>query len=519
MLTDSIPLASLFSRCLLRSPPVLASDTISCFVPLTDKQTTMTGRSWRHLSVFWPFVVAGVLGPAPVAESSSSGSEMDGDEVAPTGMCSSVLLSASRVLSDSESEYEDGTYAAGASPASSPSSQVDESGDDDDRTTPPGPDIVKTDNYQHVFKDLPLHEAMLEMFCMAARLGGDLFGDNVADTAVTSEEQISAMEERARVLGVDYLQTLYGHVNTSKVHRLVQHLGDELRNRGNLWEGDTSENEKMHASCKRMFRRSNKRGPGVALQMMRCDEAQSAVLQALGEADADVNSPNSTTTDGGSDDETAATMPPSQTSDLSFSGRGERVAVGDLKRMPALADLGTVLNLADNESVSVHKTVRIMARFEWGAPPTLQHLRATSSFIGKPWWSFVRYQGTSGMAQWGRVRLVLRSLGRERRSCVVVQRLRRVDPRPECVLTAHNCKRLAWHFHSPLDAYPMLELVDASRILRAEDIQVDWADFSDRLGLFATPANVRIDTAERHASRFFTNAFYPWTSRSMRPGF
>jgi len=130
---------------------------------------------------------------------------MDGDEVAPTGMCSSVLLSASRVLSDSESEYEDGTYAAGASPASSPSSQVDESGDDDDRTTPPGPDIVKTDNYQHVFKDLPLHEAMLEMFCMAARLGGDLFGDNVADTAVTSEEQISAMEERARVLGVDYL--------------------------------------------------------------------------------------------------------------------------------------------------------------------------------------------------------------------------------------------------------------------------------------------------------------------------
>jgi len=193
--------------------------------------------------------------------------------------------------------------------------------------------------------------------------------------------------------------------------------------------------------------------------------------------------------------------------------------VGDLRRFPALAELGAVLKMEDDEWLSVHKTVRIMARFEWGAPPALQHLRATSSFIGKPWWSFVRYQGPSGMTQWGRTRLVLRSLGRERRSCVVVQRLRRVDARPGCVLSAHHCERLAWHFRSPADSYPILELVDASLILRAEDIQVDWAHLSERRGLFATPANVPTTSAERREARFFTNPFYPWTSRSMRPGF
>jgi len=395
----------------------------------------------------------------------------------------------------------------------------DESDNESDATVPLGPGVVKTDNYRRIFHDLKLHEAMLEMFCVAAELGGDLFGDNVADTAVISEEEIVAMEERARVLGVDYLQTLYGHINTSKVHRLVQHLADELRNRGNLWEGDTSENEKMHASCKRMFRRTNKRGPGVALQMMRCDEAQSAVLKEVQERDAEDNTLNPSDGDASSDEEATRSHAPARTADLSFSGRGDRVAVGDLRRFQALDTLGAVLQLRDDECVSVHKTVRIMARFEWGASPVLQHLRATSSFIGKPWWSFVRYEGAGGETQWGRIRLVLRSLGRERRSCVVVQRLRPVDAEPGCILTRHKCKRLAWHFRSPLDAFPSLELVDASLILRAEDIQVDWADLSARLGLFATPSNKKITNEERRASRFFTNPFYPWTSRTMRSGF
>jgi len=138
--------------------------------------------------------------------------------------------------------------------------------------TLPNEHLAQSSDFQDYFSGMSVHDAYLETFCQAARLGGMLFGDNLADATATTEETVKRMEEAAMELGVDSIQTLYGHVNTSKLHRLVAHLGDELRGRGNLWEGDTSVNEKLHGSCKRMYKRSNKRGPGVALQMMRCEE-------------------------------------------------------------------------------------------------------------------------------------------------------------------------------------------------------------------------------------------------------
>jgi len=474
---------------------------------MKDAQATMTGRSWRHFSCFWPFIVAGALGPADAASSSESG--MDGDDVAPVSSALAFVPARSYHGSDDDGSELSHEADAGELPIElgGVSSSL------------PGPDVVTTDRYRAVFGDMPLHDAVLELFCRTAQLGGDFFGDNVADTAIMPEELIERMDARAKALGVDCLQTLYGHTNTSKVHRIIQHAVDELRGRGNLWEGDTSENEKLHGSCKRMFRRSNKRGPTVALQMMRCDETQSAVLREVVEADAGGSPPASSSGSPSSDDEATITAPPTLTENLSFTGRGERAFVGNLRLSPALSKIGALLGLADNAWVTVHRTARIVARFEWGAPPNVQHVRAAASFMGKPWFSFVRYEARDGAVRWGRARLVLRSLGRTRRSCVVVQRMRRVDARSGCVLTRFGCVRLAWHFDGASDEYPGLELVDATRILREEDVQVDWFDLSDRLGLFATPANKRITAAERRASRYFTNVFYPWTSRSMRPGF
>jgi len=60
-------------------------------------------------------------------------------------------------------------------------------------------------------------------------------------------------------------------------------------------------------------------------------------------------------------------------------------------------------------------------------------------------------------------------------------------------------------------------LNDATRILRAENVQVDWWDLMERVGLLATPANKTIDATERRAARYFTNPFFPWTSRELRP--
>jgi len=469
----------------------------------------MTGRSWRHFSVFWAFMVAGALGPA---EEDGSKSSSEDDNVAPA----SSNLAAHDPMSDSGSDYDFTTQSEGDEAPTGhgkPTATTD---------CLPGPGVVDTDDYDNAFQDMPLHDAMLDLFCQAARLGGELFGDNVADTAAMSDEQISAMEEHAATFAVDGLQIIYGHVHTTKVHQLVQHLGDELRGRGNLWEGDTSENEKLHSSCKRMFRRTNKRGPTVALQMMRCDEAQSAVLRGVHDSDAAASSRTASadTAAASSDDEDTAPATPAQsTAQLLFTGRGDRVHVGGLAEDPALRQLPAVLDLEADDYVTVHNTVRIIARFEWGAPGVLQHLRAARSFMGKPWFSFVRYEGLDGEVYWGRLRLVLRAVARDRRSCVVLQRMRRVNARPACVLTRYGCIRLGWDFAASSDAYPALELVDATRVLRAEDVQVDWFDLSDRLGLFATPGNETNTVGERRAARYFTNPFFPWTTRSMHPGF
>jgi len=421
----------------------------------------------------------------------------------------------------------------------------------------PNEQLAHSSDFQDYFPNMPVHDAYLETFCQAARLGGMLFGDNVADATAITEETVKDMEEAAMELGVDSIQTLYGHVNTTKLHRLVMHLGDELRARGNLWEGDTSVNEKLHGSCKRMYKRSNKRGPGVALQMMRCEETQSAVIRELCDADEDVSGGGGRThsapngpgilSDGASDGSEgegtegglrssrnapsssfpmvsglgtggSSSRPPTTTAQLSFKGRGQRVSIRELCRISALASVGTALRMGDQDWVTQHRTMRIVARFEWGAPPVVQHLRAADSFFGKPCFSFVRYEDSAGHLRWGRMRIILRSLGDNRRSCAIVQRLRRATARPGCVLTRYGCVRLAWDFDDGHSSHPALELVDAGRVLRAEDVQVDWYDLSDRLGLRATPSNKQNSAAERRASRFFTNVFYPWTSREQQPG-
>jgi len=95
--------------------------------------------------------------------------------------------------------------------------------------------------------------------------------------------------------------------------------------------------------------------------------------------------------------------------------------------------------------------------------------------------------------------------------------MRRAASRHGCVLARYGCVRLAWESESPEDTHPALEVVNADRIIRAEDVQVDWYDLGGRHGLGATPTNMTDSAAERRVSRYFTNPFYPWTSREQHP--
>jgi len=248
---------------------------------------------------------------------------------------------------------------------------------------------------------------------------------------------------------------------------------------------------------------------------MRCEEAQSAVIRQLCDADEDAaasvpraqpttrrndgdggtvvapvsdsgSSGAAAARDGALDDHSGGSgaasasgndsmqTPPIQTSQLTVSGRAQRVAVGDFHRIPALASLGAVLGVADDGCVTQHCTVRMMTQFEWGAPLALQHLRATDKFLGDSWYSFIHYGGNGGSLCRGRLRLVLRSINGQPRSCVVMQRMHRAVNHPGCVLSRYGCVCLAWDVESAEDTHPALEVADADRILRAEDVQVDW---------------------------------------------
>jgi len=159
----------------------------------------MKGRSWRHFSIFWPFMVAGALGPREAPDPDAS--IPDGAAVAPTG----DMPRAGRVDSDPSASDDDSHWQSAA----------DGEGTEADTTLRgtlgrlPGPNVVSTQTYVEVFWPVPLHDAVLYMFCVAARLGSALFGDNVADTTALTEKQIADMEADAHVLGVDCVHTLY----------------------------------------------------------------------------------------------------------------------------------------------------------------------------------------------------------------------------------------------------------------------------------------------------------------------
>jgi len=465
------------------------------FVPMTDKQATMTGRSWRHFCVFWPFMVAGLIGPPDYADPAPTSSFNSRS----AGSTHPSVLAGSGTHPD-DTLNDDGWVCVADDDLAVEHEPLGEM---------PNPDVVTSSRYLAVFENKPVHDAIQEMFCKAAELGGLFFGDNVADSTTVTERDVRAIEADAETLGVDFLQTLYGRTNTTKVHRLIYHLADELRARGNLWEGDTSLNETLHGACKRMYKRTNKRGPGGSLQMMRCEQTQVEVLREIGDVDGvEAAAPEGT-------DVTLAA--PTRTADLLVSGRGKRVVVGDLLATPELEKFAELFVTDDVRWVTVCKKARIVAQFEWGAVGHIQFVQATPSFMGKAWYSFVKYKSSTGEVRWGRARLVVRSFERRASSSVVVQRLHRVDASSGCVLTAYGCVRLAWDFESVGDSFPALDIVDTTRILRLEDVQVDWRDFSDRHGLRATPYTVTSTPIEQRAARFFTNPFYPWTSRDLMP--
>jgi len=207
------------------------------------------------------------------------------------------------------------------------------------------------------------------------------------------------------------------------------------------------------------------------------------------------------------------------TGGVSLTGRGQTAAVGDLSLLWGLAGLMELLSLRRDDKVSFYKTARIVARLECGYQRQMQFVRATENFMKRPWFCLLKYYTGSGQEEGsGRERLILRAVGMQRTCCAVIQRMRIVPARPNCVLSKFNCVRLAWAFDRPSDGWPALDVVDGTKIVRLEYMQPDWYHIGDKYGLDAMPEKLEKTAAGRHDARFSTNSFYPWISRKLSPG-
>jgi len=252
------------------------------------------------------------------------------------------------------------------------------------------PDVTTSAKYRALYGHLPLHRAVLDVYCRLAALGGRLMGNNMDNTTHMSEQQMRSLAEEAQDLIIQRVNILFGPVHTTKAHRLANHLLVALLNNGNLWDGDTSENEGLHGPCKKMYgRRTNRRGPGIVLQMMRASETQSEVLRELKHL-ADEKSEEC---DGVQDllgdllgeniDADAVEVPTEPVVSLPRSHRGRRLAVmGAQQSMRGMAGLGELLGVDPSSSLVVSPSFAFFCTFEWGAPSVVQTACATESFLG-----------------------------------------------------------------------------------------------------------------------------------------
>lgn len=341
-----------------------------CFVLPKEKQATMAGRSWRHFVVHWPHTVAGLAGPSSAEHLSSS--------LRRSGRTEAQARAATGTDDATEDDVRDEIY----------------------HSAPCAFDVGEGSEYHALFRDMAVEDAVQDMYCQAATLSGRFFGDNAADKHYLTGTELDSMVAAAFKLG-RCIQILLGPVHTSKLHRLMFHLGEKLNSRGNLSEGDTSVNESLHKVCKRMYSRSNKRGPKISLQMMRGEQSQTKIMRSMKDEGSDEGCDGCNDGDAFDDEERAKRLHaardghPTDAADIAravlrMSSRGVRVAVGDVLGPPGMKGLADLLEVDPATTTTVAKTLVFAPKLEWDASHDAQYLRATPSFNGRPWYDHLR---------------------------------------------------------------------------------------------------------------------------------
>jgi len=259
------------------------------------KQSTFTGRSWRHgLVVLMHMVAGGVSRRLPGSNEPFLGRKRRRNSSPGAGRRTlrRVDSHGAHAHANAESSFTDSddatSVASSDEPSDASSAAYSDAGTDDTcsggeeaEDEAPVPTVSDRDReYKEVFGEKPMHDAVVEVVCLAASIMGKLCGDNqeVGYSMTQSESQQLADEAYAFV--TKYVRVLLGPVNTTKMHTLAYHLLDELLLRGNVIEADTSVNESLHKLIKIMWTNTNKQEASFTVQMLRCEQTLSHIIES-----------------------------------------------------------------------------------------------------------------------------------------------------------------------------------------------------------------------------------------------
>jgi len=390
--------------------------------------------------------------------------------------------------------------------------------------------------YEAAFGDTPYHVAVTTLFIKYAQLMSRLTGHHHcrAPMTVAGAEEVGAM---AKSFVLDYMVPILGEWVSTKVHKLLAHVIEAIKQHGALSNGDTGSNEALHSQDKRRYCRASGSDDAFRTQMLRVGQGSLELRARLakeaaefdgwfvGHGDADnegdaalaggCTAPGGgrrTPVDGVRGGVGAGAKP------AAIPRRAVAVALDELAGRRGLGAVANALGLPSGGTlVHVTNSLTFTPRMPCcagsvGSPHPPQHLRATPMYRGIPWYDGVAYrlpEDGPAVVRYGVARAIVRAVGEKKREEVVVSELSICESTPGCPLVHAGCTRLCWSMAPGAD-WPSLLSLSFSSVLRLEHIVRDFDQVTQAHGIAATPRTIRDSVSNRRAARFFVNVFYPW---------
>jgi len=367
--------------------------------------------------------------------------------------------------------------------------------------------------------------------CELAALTRDVFGPGCLGEGVTVRRARQLTARLTTWMHRDF-QGLFGPLHTPKLHRILAHVLDEQRLRGNLRAGDTGVNEAKHKGVKSAYTRTNRGRSEHALQLLMAEQVADVLNWAVadnedvltddsiapndGEAATGLAAPQaagaSPAAPEGADEGRAmpsvvAAAAAGHDDAPRLRRHGSPARVGVLQEERELEGLAQCLKLGNNDVVTVADGTYLTrgAALRRGGQRR-QIVRASQSYLGAAWLYWIEYTSAHGVLRVGRARVVVTGVGKRPVRLLVVERARSVAAVAGCPFAAYRCTRLRFDVRD-VGVTPVLECLPVSSVLRVLCVEHDWVDWVERHGLEDMPIAVPTTREEVRRARFFTNAF------------